>query len=97
MIEAARDITAQEYLKVSTCPDCNEGEILSEIEVLELMRDQESYSTRVEESGAYAATTLDLIQGILALDSQNESYSDHSLVDLIEQAIKYHRNHRDKD
>jgi hypothetical protein len=52
----------------------------------------------VEREGAYAATTLELIRGIMALDPENdEQYNDYALVDMIEIAIKYHRNHKDKD
>jgi hypothetical protein len=71
---------------------------MNEIEVLNLLESQEAYSNQVEKEGAYAATTLELITGILALDPENdEEYNDHALVDLIELAIKYHRNHKDKD
>jgi hypothetical protein len=71
---------------------------LNETEVLNLLESQEAYSNQVEKEGAYAATTLELITGILALDPENdEEYNDHALVDLIELAIKYHRNHKDKD
>jgi hypothetical protein len=71
---------------------------MNEIEVLSLLESQEAYSNQVEKEGAYAATTLELITGILALDPENdEEYNDHALVDLIELAIKYHRNHKDKD
>jgi hypothetical protein len=52
----------------------------------------------VEREGAYAATTLDLIKGIMALDPENdEEYNDYALVDMIEIAIKYHRNHQDRE
>lgn len=101
---AVMDTPANEYKSVSTCPDCmNEpmklvGYTLSEVEVLTLLDSQEAYSNQVEREGAYAATTLELITGILALDPENdEEYNDHALVDLIELAIKYHRNHKDKD
>ena len=93
---------ANEYKSVSTCPDCMNkpmklvGYTLSEVEVLTLLDSQEAYSNQVEKEGAYAGTTLELITGILALDPENE-YNDHALVDLIELAIKYHRNHKDKD
>jgi len=71
---------------------------LNETEVIALLESQEAYSNQVEKEGAYAATTLELITGILALDPENdEEYNDHALVDLIELAIKYHRNHKDKD
>jgi hypothetical protein len=71
---------------------------LSEVEVLTLLDSQESYSNRVEREGAYAGTTLQLIAGILALDPENdEEYNDYALIDLIELAIEYHRNHKDKD
>lgn len=71
---------------------------MNEIEVLNLLESQEAYSNQVEKEGAYAATTLELITGILALDPENdEEYNDHALVDLIELAISYHRNHKDKD
>lgn len=95
---------ANEYKSVSTCPDCMskaerlEPYPLSEVEVLTLLDSQEAYSNQVELSGAYASTTLELVAGILALDPENdEEYNDHALVDLIELAIKYHRNHKDKD
>ena len=95
---------ANEHKSVSTCPDCMskterlEPYALSEVEVLTLLDSQEAYSNQVELSGAYASTTLELIAGILALDPENdEEYNDHALVDLIELAIKYHRNHKDKD
>lgn len=95
---------ANEYKSVSTCPDCMskaeklENYALSEVEVLTLLDSQESYSNQVEISGGYAATTLELIAGILALDPENdEEYNDYALVDLIELAISYHRNHKDKD
>ena len=72
--------------------------VFSEAEVIALLESQEAYSNQVEKEGAYAATTLELITGILALDPENdEEYNDHALVDLIELAIKYHRNHKDKD
>ena len=71
---------------------------MNEIEVLNLLESQEAYSNQVEKEGAYAATTLELITGILALDPENdEEYNDHALIDLIELAISYHRNHKDKD
>jgi hypothetical protein len=71
---------------------------ISEIEVLALLESQDSYSNRVEKEGAYAGTTLELIRGIMALDPENdEEYNDYALIDLIELAIKYHRNHKDKD
>lgn len=71
---------------------------MNKIEVLSLLESQEAYSNQVEKEGAYAATTLELITGILALDPENdEEYNDHALVDLIELAISYHRNHKDKD
>lgn len=70
---------------------------MNEQEVLTLLDSQEAYSNQVEEEGAYAATTLDLVRGILELDPDNDAYNDHALVDLIELAIKYHRNHKDKD
>jgi hypothetical protein len=70
---------------------------ISEAEVLALLKSQDSYSNRVEREGAYAGTTLELITGILALDPENDDYNDHALVNLIELAIKYHRNHKDKD
>tara|TARA_R110000822_G_C15234264_1_gene485646 strand:+ start:869 stop:1117 length:249 start_codon:yes stop_codon:yes gene_type:complete len=74
------------------------GYTLSEVEVLTLLDSQEAYSNQVEREGAYAATTLELIRGILALDPENdEEYNDYALIDLIELAIKYHRNHKDKD
>jgi hypothetical protein len=75
------------------CKSC-----LSEQEVLTLLDSQESYSNRVEQEGSYAGTTLELIRGIMALDPENdEEYNDYALIDLIELAIKYHRNHKDKD
>lgn len=70
---------------------------MNEQEVLTLLDSQEAYSNQVEEEGAYAATTLDLVRGILELDPDNDAYNDHALVDLIELAIRYHRNHKDKD
>lgn len=70
---------------------------MNEQEVITLLDSQEAYSNQVEEEGAYAATTLDLVRGILELDPDNDAYNDHALVDLIELAIKYHRNHKDKD
>jgi hypothetical protein len=74
------------------------GYTLSEVEVLTLLDSQEAYSNQVEISGGYAATTLELIAGILALDPENdEEYNDYALIDLIELAIEYHRNHKDKD
>ena len=92
---------ANEYKTVSSCFDCRTGlseYTINEIEVLTLLDSQEAYSNQVEREGAYAATTLELITGILALDPENdEEYNDHALVDLIELAIKYHRNHKDKD
>jgi hypothetical protein len=92
--------TASEYIKVSNCPDCREGLeqfTISEVEVLSLLQDQESYSNQVESDGGWAATTLDLIRGIMALDPENdEEYNDYALIDMIELAIKYHRNHKDK-
>ena len=93
--------TASDYVKVSNCPDCREGLdtfTISEVEVLSLLQDQDSYSNQVEREGAYAATTLELIRGIMALDPENDDeYNDYALIDLIETAIKYHRNHKDKD
>ena len=72
--------------------------VFSEAEVIALLESQEAYSNQVEDSGGYAATTLELITAILALDPENdEEYNDYALVDLIELAIKYHRNHKDKD
>jgi len=92
---------ANDYVKVNNCPDCREGLdtfTISEVEVLSLLQDQDSYSNQVEREGAYAGTTLDLIRGIMALDPENdEEYNDYALVDMIETAIKYHRNHKDKD
>ena len=92
---------ANEYKTVSSCFDCRTGlgeHTINEIEVLTLLDSQEAYSNQVEREGAYAATTLELITGILALDPKNdEEYNDHALIDLIELAIKYHRNHKDKD
>ena len=94
---------ANKYQEVSSCPDCITNDIgksytvISEIEVLTLLDSQDNYSNQVESEGAYAATTLDLIVGILALDSQKDEYNDHELVNMIEQAIKYHRNHKDKN
>jgi hypothetical protein len=74
------------------------GYTLSEVEVLTLLDSQEAYSNQVEISGGYASTTLELIAGILALDPENdEEYNDYALVDMIELAISYHRNHKDKD
>ena len=70
---------------------------MNEQEVLTLLDSQEAYSNQVEEEGAYAATTLDLVRGIVELDPDNDAYNDHALVDLIELAIRYHRNHKDKD
>jgi hypothetical protein len=71
---------------------------MSEAEILTLLESQESYSNKVESDGAYAATTLELITGILALDPENdEEYNDYALVDMIELVIQYHRNHKDKD
>lgn len=98
---AVMDTPANEYKSVSSCFDCRTGlgeYTINEIEVLTLLDSQEAYSNQVEREGAYAATTLELITGILALDPENdEEYNDHALVDLIELAIKYHRNHKDKD
>ena len=95
---------ANEYKSVSTCPDCMskaerlEPYALSEVEVLTLLDSQEAYSNQVELSHSYASTTLELIAGILALDPENdEEYNDYALIDLIELAIEYHRNHKDKD
>ena len=92
---------ANDYIKVSNCPDCREGLdtfTISEVEVLTLLKSQDSYSNEVEVEGAYAATTLGLIRGIMALDPDNdEEYNDYALIDMIELAIKYHRNHKDKD
>jgi len=95
---------ANEYKSVSTCPDCMNKTMklvdytLSEVEVLTILDSQESYSNQVEISGGYASTTLELIAGILALDPENdEEYNDYALIDLIELAISYHRNHKDKD
>ena len=92
---------ASDYVKVSNCPDCRGGLeqfTISEVEVLTLLQSQDSYSNQVEREGAYAGTTLDLIRGIMALDPENdEEYNDYALVDMIEIAIKYHRNHKDKD
>jgi hypothetical protein len=91
---------ANDYVKVSNCPDCREGLeqfTISEVEVLTLLESQDSYSNQVENDGGWAATTLDLIRGIMALDPENdEEYNDYALIDLIEIAIKYHRNHKDK-
>ena len=71
---------------------------MNEIEVLALLESQEAYSNKVESDGAYAATTLELITGILALDPENdEEYNDYALVDMIELVIQYHRNHKDKE
>ena len=93
--------TARHYVKVSNCPDCRGGleqSTISEVEVLTLLQSQDSYSNQVEREGAYAGTTLDLIKGIMALDPENdEEYNDYALIDLIELAIKYHRNHKDKE
>jgi len=98
---AVMDTPANEYKSVSSCFDCRTGlseHTINEIEVLTLLDSQESYSNQVEREGAYAATTLELITGILALDPENdEEYNDYALVDLIELAISYHRNHKDKD
>lgn len=92
---------ANEYKSVSSCFDCRTGlgeHTINEIEVLTLLDSQEAYSNRVEREGAYAATTLELIAGILALDPENDDeYNDYALIDLIELAIEYHRNHKDKD
>jgi hypothetical protein len=92
---------ANEYKIVNNCFDCRQGlsdHTINEIEVLTLLDSQESYSNRVEQEGAYAGTTLELIRGIMALDPENdEEYNDYALIDLIELAIKYHRNHKDKD
>lgn len=97
---AVLDTPANNYVKVSNCPDCREGlddSTISEVEVLSLLLSQDSYSYQVEREGAYAGTTLDLIKGIMALDPENdEEYNDHALVDMIETAIRYHRNHKDK-
>jgi hypothetical protein len=91
---------ANSYVRVSNCPDCREGLdtfTISEVEVLTLLDSQENYSNQVEVEGAYAGTTLDIIRGIMALDPENdEDYNDYALIDLIELAIKYHRNHKDK-
>jgi hypothetical protein len=71
---------------------------MNETEVIALLESQEAYSNQVEISGGYAATTLELITGILALDPENdEEYNDYALVDMIELVIQYHRNHKDKD
>jgi len=98
---AVLDTPANNYVRVSNCPDCREGldtSTISEVEVLTLLQSQDSYSNQVEREGAYAGTTLDLIKGIMALDPENdEEYHDHALVDMIETAIKYHRNHEDKN
>ena len=98
---AVLDTPANNYVEVSNCPDCREGldtDTISEVEVLSLLQSQDSYSSQVEREGAYAATTLDLIKGIMALDPENdEEYNDHALVDMIETAIKYHRNHQDRE
>jgi hypothetical protein len=69
--------------------------VMNEEEVLAVMESQETYSKRVESEGAYAATTLELTRAILELDPENEDYNDYALVDMIEQVIKYHRNHKD--
>jgi hypothetical protein len=91
---------ADDYVRVSNCPDCREGLdtfTISEVEVLTLLDSQENYSNQVEVESAYAGTTLDIIRGIMALDPENdEDYNDYALIDLIELAIKYHRNHKDK-
>jgi len=101
LYNAVMSTPANEYKIVNNCFDCRQGlseHTINEIEVLTLLDSQESYSNRVEQEGAYAGTTLELITGILALDPENDDeYNDHALVDLIELAIKYHRNHKDKD
>jgi hypothetical protein len=98
---AVLDTPANNYVEVSNCPDCREGldsSTISEVEVLTLLQSQDSYSSQVEREGAYAATTLDLIKGIMALDPENdEEYNDHALVDMIETAINYHRNYQDRE
>lgn len=72
--------------------------IMSEEDVLAVMESQETYSKRVESEGGWAALTLELVRGILELDPEkDEEYNDYALVDMIEQAIKYHRNHKDTD
>jgi hypothetical protein len=91
---------ADDYVRVSNCPDCREGLedfTISEVEVLTLLDSQDNYSNQVERECAYAGTTLDIIRGVLALDPENdEDYNDYALIDMIELAIKYHRNHKDK-
>lgn len=91
---------ATDYVRVSNCPDCREGLedfTISEVEVLTLLDSQDNYSNQVESECAYAGTTLDIIRGVLALDPENdEDYNDYALIDMIELAIKYHRNHKDK-
>jgi hypothetical protein len=45
---------ANDYVKVSNCPDCREGLdtfTISEVEVLSLLQDQDSYSNQVEREG----------------------------------------------
>jgi len=71
--------------------------VMNEEEVLAVMESQETYSKRVESEGGYAATTLELTRAILELDPENEDYNDYALVDMIEQVIKYHRNHKDSN
>ena len=101
LYNAVMSTPANEYKIVNNCFDCRQGlseHTINEIEVLTLLDSQEAYSNEVESNGGYAATTLDLIRGILELDPENdEDYNDHALIDLIELAIKYHRNHKDKD
>ena len=72
--------------------------IMSEEDILAVMESQETYNKRVESEGGWAALTLELVRGILELDPEkDEEYNDYALVDMIEQAIKYHRNHKDTD
>jgi len=76
---------------------CESVWIMSEEDILATMESQETYSKRVESEGGWAATTLELVRGILQLDPENEEYNDYALVDMIEEVIKYHRNHKDTD
>jgi len=63
------------------------------MEIIEAVASQEVFDQRVKDFGGLSATTLDLIQEILKLDS--EKYTDQDLIQLISQAIKLHYDHKD--